>query len=85
MALSLLSSGLGGSNRGGGTGGGGGGGGGQAQGTQPGTYTITVTGTSGTPTHQASAITPVGNWYCELVKMPKNGPFQNAYTSHRRP
>ena len=30
-----------------------GGGGGQQQGTQPGTYTITVTGTSGTLTHQA--------------------------------
>ena len=47
---------------GGGTGnGGGGGGGGQQQGTQPGTYTITVTGTSGTLIHQASTITLVVN------------------------
>jgi len=37
------------------------GGGGQQQGTQPGTYTITVTGTSGTLAHQASAITLVVN------------------------
>jgi hypothetical protein len=32
-------------------------GGGQHQGTQPGTYTITVTGTSGAITHQATAVT----------------------------
>jgi len=57
LALLLPSCGAAGSN-GGGTGGGGGGG--QQQGTQPGTYTITVTGTSGTLTHQApSAITLV--------------------------
>ena len=37
----------------------GGGGGGQQQGTQPGTYTITVTGTSGTLSHQASTVTLV--------------------------
>jgi hypothetical protein len=42
---------------GGSNGGGGGGGGGQQQGTQPGTYTITVTGTSGTLSHQASTVT----------------------------
>lgn len=49
---------------GGGTNGGGGGGGssgGQQQGTQPGTYTITVTGTSGTLTHQSSPISLVVN------------------------
>ncbi len=51
LALLLASCGGGGSN-----GGGGGGGGGQQQGTQPGTYTITVTGTSGTLSHQASSI-----------------------------
>jgi hypothetical protein len=45
LALLLPSCGGGGSN--------GGGGGGQQQGTQPGTYTITVTGTSGTLSHQA--------------------------------
>jgi len=49
LALLLPSCGGGGSN------GGGGGGGGQQQGTQPGTYTITVTGTSGTLSHQASS------------------------------
>ncbi|MGA8648400.1 MAG: hypothetical protein WB628_16270 [Candidatus Sulfotelmatobacter sp.] len=39
---------------------GGGGGGGLQRGTQPGTYTITVTGTSGTLSHQApSTITLV--------------------------
>jgi hypothetical protein len=47
--------------RGGGAGGEGGEGGGQQQGTQPGTYTITVTGTSGTLAHQISAITLVVN------------------------
>jgi hypothetical protein len=46
LVLSFPSCGGGGSN-------GGGGGGGQQQGTQPGTYTITVTGTSGTLSHQA--------------------------------
>ncbi len=37
------------------------GGGGTHQGTQPGTYTITVTGTSGTITHQATAVTLIVN------------------------
>jgi hypothetical protein len=42
--------------------GGGGGGGGQQQGTQPGTYTITVTGSSGTLSHPApSTITLIVN------------------------
>jgi hypothetical protein len=55
LALLLPSCGGGGSN-------GGGGGGGQQQGTQPGTYTITVTGTSGSLTHQApSTITLIVN------------------------
>ena len=48
LAFLLTSCGGGGSN-----GGGGGGGGGQQQGTQPGTYTITVTGTAGTLSHPA--------------------------------
>jgi hypothetical protein len=57
IALLLASCGGGGSN-----GGGGGGGGGQQQGTQPGTYTITVTGTSGTLSHQAlSTVTLIVN------------------------
>jgi hypothetical protein len=57
LILLLPSCGAAGSNGGGG---GGGGGGGQQQGTQPGTYTITVTGTSGTLSHQApSAVTLV--------------------------
>jgi hypothetical protein len=47
LALLLPSCGKGGSN-------GGGGGGGQQQGTQPGTYTITVTGTSGTLSQSSS-------------------------------
>jgi hypothetical protein len=55
LALLLPSCGGGGSN------GGGGGGGGQQQGTAPGTYTITVTGTSGTLSHQASTVTLVVN------------------------
>jgi len=53
LALLLSSCGGGGSNGGGTNGNGGGGGIGQQQGTQPGTYTITVTGTSGTFTHAA--------------------------------
>jgi hypothetical protein len=48
LALVLTSCGGGGSN-----GGAGGGGGGQQQGTSPGTYTITVTGTSGSLSHAA--------------------------------
>jgi len=56
LALSLVSCGGGGSNGGGSGGGGGGGGGGQQQGTQPGTYTIIVTGTSGTLSHAAASV-----------------------------
>lgn len=59
LGLLLASCGGRGSN-GGGTGGGGGGGGstgGQHQGTQPGTYLITVTGTSGTLSHQTPSVT----------------------------
>jgi len=48
LALLLTSWGEGGSN-------GGSGGGGQQQGTQPGTYTIVVTGTSGTLSHQSAS------------------------------
>jgi hypothetical protein len=60
LALFLPSCGAAGRNGGGGGGGGGGGSGGQQQGTQPGTYTITVTGASGTLSHQApSTITLV--------------------------
>ncbi|HEY3840765.1 MAG TPA: hypothetical protein VGL72_29535, partial [Bryobacteraceae bacterium] len=51
LAFLLLSCGGGGTN-----GGSGGGVGGQQQGTQPGTYTITVTGTSGALTHQTSSV-----------------------------
>ena len=55
LALLLPSCGGGGSN-------GGGGGGGQQQGTQPGTYTITVTGASGSLSHAApSTVTLVVN------------------------
>ncbi len=61
LALSLVSCGGAGSN-GGGSGGGGGGGGSQQQGTQPGSYTITVTGTSAALTHQApSTVTLIVN------------------------
>ncbi len=57
LALLLTSCGGGGSN-----GGGGGGSGGQQQGTNPGTYTITVTGTSGALSHAAaSTVTLVVN------------------------
>ena len=54
LMLLLLSCGGGASN-------GGGGGGGQQQGTQPGTYTITATGASGTLSHQAPSVTLVVN------------------------
>jgi hypothetical protein len=53
VAVLLSSCGGGGSNGGGG----GGGGGGQQQGTKLGTYTISVTGTSGTLSHQAPSTT----------------------------
>ena len=54
LAMLLNSCGGGGSNGGGATGPGGGGGiGGQQQGTVPGTYNLTVTGTSGALTHQS--------------------------------
>ncbi len=59
--LGLLLSSCGGGGTNGGGGGGGGGGGTQQQGTQPGTYTITVIGTSGTLTHQAATVTLVVN------------------------
>jgi hypothetical protein len=55
LALLLSSCGGGGVNGGSTNGGNDGGGGGQQQGTQPGTYIITVTGTSGTLTHAAPA------------------------------
>jgi hypothetical protein len=59
LALLLPSCGGGGVNGGGG---GGGGGGGQGQGTKPGTYAITVTGTSGALSHAApSTVTLVVN------------------------
>ncbi|MGC2822328.1 MAG: hypothetical protein WA198_21735, partial [Candidatus Sulfotelmatobacter sp.] len=61
LGLLLSSCGGGGTNGSGGGGGGGGGVGGQQQGTQPGTYTITVIGTSGTLTHQAAAVTLLVN------------------------
>jgi hypothetical protein len=65
LGLVLCSCGGGGSNGGGGggsgSGSGGGGGGGLQQGTQSGTYTITVTGTSGTLTHPASTVTLIVN------------------------
>jgi len=66
LAVLLPSCGGGGSNGGssgggGGGSGGGGGGGGQQQGTQPGTYNIIVTGTSGTLSHQAAGVTLIVN------------------------
>jgi hypothetical protein len=53
LLLWLPSCGGGGSN--GGSSGGGGGGGGQQQGTQPGTYAITVSASSGTLSHAAAS------------------------------
>jgi hypothetical protein len=62
LGLMLCSCGGGGSNGGGGgSGGGGGGGGGLQQGTQSGTYTIIVTGTSGSLTHPAPTVTLIVN------------------------
>jgi hypothetical protein len=63
LGFLLASCGSAGSNGGSGGGGGGGGGGtgGQQQGTTPGTYLITVTGTSGTLSHQAPAVTLIVN------------------------
>ena len=58
LALSLTSCGGGGTNGGGGSGGGAGG---QQQGTQPGTYNIIVTGTSGSVSHQSSPVTLIVN------------------------
>ena len=57
VALLVTSCGGGGTNGGGG----GGGGGGQHQGTQPGTYSIVVTGTSGALSRNAAAVTLVVN------------------------
>jgi hypothetical protein len=57
FALGLLLNSCGGGGSNGGGGGGGGTTGTQQQGTQPGTYTITVTGTSGTVSHQSPAVT----------------------------
>jgi hypothetical protein len=57
LAFLLNSCGGGGSNGGGSGGSGGSGTGGQVQGTQPGTYTITVTGTSGTVSIQSAPAT----------------------------
>jgi len=54
LGLLLTSCGGGGSNGGSAGGGGGGGGGGQQQGTQPGTYTVIVTGSSGTLAHNST-------------------------------
>ncbi|MGB7563082.1 MAG: hypothetical protein WBL99_16575, partial [Candidatus Acidiferrales bacterium] len=58
--LGLLLSSCGGGGANGGSGGGNGGGT-QQQGTQPGTYSIIVTGTSGTLSHNASTVTLVVN------------------------
>jgi uncharacterized membrane protein YgcG len=59
LVLLVNSCGVGGSNGGGGDGGegGGGGGAGQQEGTLPGSYTITVAGTSGALSHQSPAVT----------------------------
>jgi hypothetical protein len=59
--LGLLVTSCGGGGTNGSGAGGDGGGGTQQQGTQPGTYTITVTGSSGTLTHQAATVTLVVN------------------------
>ncbi len=61
LGLALTSCGGGGSNGGGTGGGGSGGSGGQQQGTKPGTYTITVTATSGSLSHTAPTVTLVVN------------------------
>jgi hypothetical protein len=57
LALLLNSCGGGGTNGGGGGGGGGGGSTGAEKGTQPGTYTIRVTGTAGSVSHQSPPVT----------------------------
>ncbi len=85
IALALLLNSCGeaaGSNGGSGSGGGGGGGGDdQQQGTQPGTYTITVTGTSGTLSHQAPAVTLIVN---PVARMSSKSRRRGSSVAHDR-